>query len=176
MANPYVKVGPFNENTTPPLSAANMNLFDQGIFDAHFQPAAEVWNNANQSIANNAETTLGFNAEQFDTDVIHDTATNNDRLTCKTAGKYLVYFTLEFAANATGQRYAYIRKNGTSAMAYDINVSAGATLPTTLGHSRVLDLAVNDYVTIVVYQNSGAALNVSSAGNYSPIFGMVRVA
>jgi hypothetical protein len=33
-------------------------------------------------------------------------------------------------------------------------------------------LSVSDYLEAVVYQNSGGALNVNSAGNYSPEFGM----
>jgi hypothetical protein len=34
MANPFVKLGPFVNGSTPALSAANLNLWDQGIFDA----------------------------------------------------------------------------------------------------------------------------------------------
>ena len=35
------------------------------------------------------------------------------------------------------------------------------------------ELAVNDYVELVVYQSSGGALNVVSSGNHSPEFMMV---
>jgi hypothetical protein len=175
MANPYVKQGPFTDGISS-WSAAIANLVDQGIHDAHFPPAAEAFHSANQSITSGTETTLSFNSENFDNDTIHDNATNNWRLTCKTAGKYLVYFTFEFAANATGERYAYIRRNGTTAMAYDIRQAVSASLPTTLDKARVLDLAVNDFVDVIVFQNSGGALNVSAAGVYSPVFGMVRAA
>lgn len=139
---------------------------------------ARVFHNAAQSIANATHTAVAFNSERFDTNEIHDTATNNTRLTCKTAGKYLIGGTLEYAANASGIfRIAAIRLNGATFIS-----SGKETFPTGgLAHlvsaetQTLYDLAVNDYVELMAYQDTGGALNVNASGNYSPEFWMYRV-
>src|SRR5947199_110600 len=88
-----------------------MGVIENGIFDAHFQPAARAKRTTTQSVANGTWTLVLLDGEDFDTDTIHDTVTNTDRLTCKTAGKYLVVANLVFALNSTGERLAYIQKN-----------------------------------------------------------------
>jgi hypothetical protein len=176
MANPYVKVGPFNENTTPPLSAANMNLFDQGIFDAHFQPTAYAYHSANQSIGNATWTTVALNSERYDTDTIHDLATNTSRLTCKTAGKYSIVFYGLLDANATGHRFARILLNGTTPIVEFGAPSLGASHASRLICTIQWDLAVNDFVEAQVFQDSGGALNLLAVTGVSPGFMWVRVA
>ena len=65
---------------------------------------ARVYNNADLTIPTASWTNLTFNSEDFDTDTIHDTSTNTDRLICKTAGVYLAVFNARFDANAAGER------------------------------------------------------------------------
>ena len=137
-------------------------------------PAARVYHDANQSIANVTYTQLAFNSERFDTNVMHDTTTNNTRLTCKTAGKYLIWGCVEFESNITGWRFLEILLNGSIKTARELRTPlSGSTIVFTI--STVYDLAVNDYVELQVYQSSGGALNVNVAGNHSPEFSMVRV-
>lgn len=144
-------------------------------FDAHgYNPAARVYHSANQSIANTTFTTLAFNSERYDNDGEHDNTTNNSRLTCKTAGKYRITANVQFASNATGYREVFFLVNGTTAIA-DIIQDANASFATTMSLSTTYELAVNDYVEVRVYQNSGGALNVSAVGNYSPEFMMEKV-
>jgi hypothetical protein len=171
----YAKQTWADDDPTKPPSAARFNFMEQGIYDAHFQPAVEVWHSVHQSLANSTEAVLGFDSEIFDTDAIHDPGINS-RLTCKTSGVYLVEFGIEFAVNATGQRYVYIRKNGTANVASAFR-AALPTFQTSVEKVKLLNLAVNDYLELVVFQNSGGALNVESSGNSrAPYFGMVRVA
>ena len=139
-------------------------------------PSARAYHNAAQSIANATNVALAFNSERFDTDTIHDTATNNSRLTCKTAGKYLVNANVSFAANATGFRQLTIVLNGVTEIAALWLPNQGAGLATTVVVSTLYDLAVNDYIQAFAYQTSGGALDVSVVGNYSPEFSMVKVA
>ena len=51
---------------------------------------ARAHHSSNQSITNNTFTVLSLNSERWDTDSIHDNSTNNSRLTCNTAGKYII--------------------------------------------------------------------------------------
>jgi hypothetical protein len=136
-------------------------------------PAAKVYHNANQTINNNAATALAFNSERFDTDTIHDPAANT-RLTCKTAGRYLITAMCRFAENATGIRELSIRLNGGTFIADDVRMATSGNV-TALMVSCVWDMAVNDYVEAIAYQNSTVGLDVVFGNAYSPEFSMVRV-
>lgn len=138
--------------------------------------SARVFHSAAPSIANNAWQVLNFDSERFDTDTIHDTATNNSRLTCKTPGKYQITFFALFDAHATGWRGFQIKLNGATVIG-DSRTDAIATAAIATGQTvtTLYDLVLNDYVEAQVLQNSGAALNILAFGNISPEFMMVRV-
>lgn len=156
----------------PAMNIATGLMIPSGLF----VPSARVYHNAAQSIANTTGTSLAFNSERDDSDTIHDTVTNNSRLTCRTAGKYLIHASAEFAVSAVGAvRALNLQLNGATLIATQYVTPIGGGLPTALSCSTAYRLAVNDYVEAAVYQDSGGALNVNSAGNYSPEFGMVRV-
>lgn len=145
-----------------------------GQMNTYTVPEARVYHNGGQSLTTATPFILAFNNERFDTDTIHDTVTNNSRLTCRTAGKYYIFATAEFQANATGVRYLGIKLNGSIYIAIDRRTASGIA-PIDITISTVYDLAVNDYVEIEAYQDAGLALAVTAIGNTSPEFGMVRV-
>ena len=144
-------------------------LSDDITFLAH-PPRVRVYNSANISIPNSALTALTFNSERFDTDTMHSTAANTGRITFTTAGGYDVGCGVSFAANATGQRDVGIRLNGVTLIAYDARPAAPATVGTIFAFSTFYEFAAGDYIEVVVFQNSGAALNVTASGNISPEF------
>jgi hypothetical protein len=163
------------------LSAARMAVLESGIFEVSYAPAVRVTHNAAQSLTSGVDTALAFNTERYDqagnaADTMHDTVTNNTRLTCRYAGIYKITGNIAFAANATGFRQVYIRLNGTTVLGYTLDVTASGTLASILNVTTDYSLAVNDYVELVAQQNSGGALNVTVSANYSPEFMMVRVA
>lgn len=135
---------------------------------------ARVYNDANISIPNNTLTTLTFNSERWDTDGIHEGVTNPDRLTCQTAGKYVIHATIEYAASNAGNRVVALYVNATN-IVY-VTYTATQTLASRYEVSAIYDLDVDDYVTCQVYQTSGGALNVVSAANRSPEFAMQLIA
>lgn len=135
---------------------------------------ARVQNSGNISIANATPTALTFDTELFDTDSIHSLVLNTSRLTCQTAGKYVIIGTAQFALNATGRRYIYIKLNGTVYIAQHGGSDAEATAYVT--HcSCIYDLSLTDYVELFVYQDRGGALNVEFSGEASPVFQMHRI-
>lgn len=136
-------------------------------------PAARVYGGAAQSIPNATYTTLAFNSERFDTDGIHDTVANNSRLTCQTAGIYLIVLQVRFAANTTGHRQIGIKLNDASFIA--MSIVAPASVMTVMTLPTVYRLSQGDYIEAQVYQDSGGALNVEANSAYSPEFMMVRV-
>lgn len=138
--------------------------------------SARVYHNTTQSIADVTSTNLAFNSERWDTNVIHDNATNNSRLTCKTAGKYYIHASIAFAGNTTGVRQVTLWLNGATAIAVNKQNATSDGGQCTLCISTCYDLAVNDYVEVRVYQSSTISLGIASGGNYTPEFGMIKVA
>jgi hypothetical protein len=138
-----------------------------------------VTHNATQAVATATNVALAFNTERFDTDNFHDTVTNNSRLTVPAglAGKYLIYVHVEWAANTDATaRILQLRVNGGTYIGLDSKPAiATASITTRHSMSTVYDLAVNDYVEIVVHQLAAGSINITSVGNFSPEFGMQRL-
>jgi hypothetical protein len=169
-------VNPTDQTTGYLVPAVDYNLNNDNIRFLRTPPQARVYHNANQSITTAVETALALNSERFDNDVIHDTVTNNSRLTCKTAGKYAIGGHIEWAVNATGTRLARIRLNGATFIASSDGPVAGhGTYNIRNNVMTLYDLAVNDYVELMAFQDSGAGLNVLVTGNLSPEFWMQLV-
>jgi hypothetical protein len=162
-----------------PINAAKLNLIDDGILNAHKQPAVRAYHNTTQSLTSGVATALALNSERFDqaggsASAMHDNSTNNSRLTCLYAGIYQIDGCVEFASNATGARRIWIKLNNTTFIDSALIVT-GSGDTHTLKVSCAYALAVNDYVELLASQTSGGALNVLSTANYSPEFSMVRV-
>lgn len=148
-----------------------------GSLDVRTSIGARAFNSANISIPNNTNTALTFDSERFDTDTIHSTSSNTDRLTATTAGKYVISCTATWAANTTGQRRMYLELNNTTTIANVADkdvVGAGATADAD-ELTTIYDLAATDYVRCFVHQNSGGALNISTLAQYSPEFMMHKL-
>lgn len=135
---------------------------------------ARVYNDGNVAIGTGAWQELPFDSERFDTDAIHDLVINNDRLTCKTAGKYLIVGCIWFAHHAGGQRGIGIYLNGATSIAEHFS-DASSAVKYVVHISTIWDMAVDDWVTLRAYQNSGGNLNVALGNAYSPEFMMYRL-
>ena len=137
-------------------------------------PAARVYNSANISIPNATLTALTFNSERFDNDSIHSTASNTSRLTATTAGVYSISGNFTMAPLGSGKGLIGVRLNGSLIIAYQRFAGITATnLIQAIQTTYKLD--VGDYVELVAHQDSGSALNVIAASNYSPEFSMHKV-
>ena len=125
---------------------------------------AKVYKSAAQSIPNATWTTLTFDSESFDTDAFHDNSTNNSRITIPSgkAGKYAVQWQTVWASNATGGRNTRLLKNGTNT-AYGTWMNALSGDPTSTNNNALLNLAVGDYLELLIGQGSGGALDASAS-------------
>lgn len=120
-----------------------------------------------QSFGNGAVVAVTFDTETVDTDGYHS-AGNPTRITVPKAGKYLFTANLSFPTNATGNRYLWLAKNGTSTQRYGLQGCPGlAGGDAGLSTSRVFTLAANDYIEAYGYQNSGGSLT-NNADNTAP--------
>jgi hypothetical protein len=157
------------------VTAARMNYMENGIAGAGsaggIAPAVKLYKTAAQSIPNNAATVVNFEAEFFDSDSIHDPA-NPSRLTCRTAGRYLVFGLCAFPTNATGDRFWQLMKNGTVIQYFSGKSPSGAVSSFQPGMT-LLELEVNDYLQFGAFQQSGGALTLMTGATTGTEFGMI---
>jgi len=166
-----------------PTSAARLAVIEQGIFDAHNMPTVKAVRTAVQTVTNGTWTLCAWSGtDAWDSDTMHDPAVTNGRLIAKHAGKFQWTVNIQWANNATGTRILQVQKlsealpaaantgvyqGGKTAAGAD---SAGATLPVTV--SGIADLSLNDWIAVVVYQNSGGNLDIG----VDSYFSMTRMA
>lgn len=127
--------------------------------------SASVRKTVAQSISNSTTTTISWDAEDWDTDTIHDNATNNSRLTATTSGKYIITAAIVFGSNNAGVRQLVVNKNGFLAFQQIFpNNGAGEDQCALTGF---VSLSISDYVEVQVWQNSGGSLNVQTSSSFS---------
>lgn len=129
---------------------------------------------AAQSIPTATDTVLAFDTEVFDTDLFHDTVTNNSRITIPTGkgGKYSFEAGVAWQGNATGERYIYIRKNSGEKV---LGMTRVGTNPVAAAQTFTQCVGIDnanpgDYYDVVVNQTSGGALNIFTSSDYTPVF------
>ncbi|KJS84985.1 MAG: hypothetical protein JM58_09455 [Peptococcaceae bacterium BICA1-8] len=133
-----------------------------------------VYNNASQAIADSTLTALAMNTEVVDGDTMHDTVTNNSRVTIKKAGTYQIVADATYDSNATGVRRLYVRKGG-STILKSIFQNAVSGTQTSMSVSAAEPLVVDNYIEAVAYQNSGGALNVRGDTTYACRLSVIRL-
>lgn len=133
--------------------------------------ACSVFSSGTLGVNNTTWTTVAWNQEEFDTDNIHDNVTNNSRLTCKTAGNYLAWGTIDFGTNVTGGRQSALAKNGSRISPYFGGGTVGsAGVAVRAPGLYAVTLAVNDYLEFHVYQDSGGSITAQGIN-----FGMAKI-
>ena len=128
---------------------------------------ARVYRSTNQSISDSTPQALTFDSERWDTGALHSTSANTDRLTAPVAGKYLITAHIQWASNATGERQLRVHDSSGNVLAMDSRTPISGNV-TRMSIATVVELTAADYVTIVVYQSSGGALDVANASRNSP--------
>jgi len=158
-----------------PTSAANFNIMNAGILEVSYAPAVRAWAGATTSCTTATWTSQALNSEDFDqagnaASTMHDTVTNNSRLTCRYAGVYQITGHGAMQVSAAGtQRAIRVFLNNTTVVGGPIDFTPSATSQQ-MGLSTLYKLAVNDFVELQVFQNSGGNLTFSTTA-----FCMVRV-
>lgn len=133
--------------------------------------SARVFNSTNISTTSGALTALTFDTVRWDDRGLHVAA---GKLAANTGGLHVIGANVRFAANATGYRLMQLRVNGTTVIAFDARLSAGATAETDIQLSTMWQLSAGDYVEVLAAQGSGGSLNIEVAGDYSPEFWLAR--
>ena len=138
-------------------------------------PCVRAFNSADISVASATVTALTLNSTRYDTDnTMHDPV-NTSRLVCRSAGRYHISANIQWAGNATGQRQLRIVLNNSVIIGWVSQLNNGAGIAVIQSVGCDYTMVATDYVEIQVYQDSGGALNINTAANYSPEFSMYRI-
>jgi hypothetical protein len=125
--------------------------------------AARSSRTTNQAISTATWTGVQMNVtDDYDSNSIHDTTTNNTRFVLNATGIWSVTLRAQFAGNGTGDRYLAVYLNGAQ-YGHPYRVPGNATQNTLEHADDVKATATTDYVELFVYQDSGGNLNISTA-------------
>jgi hypothetical protein len=130
-------------------------------------PLFSAYAAAAQSVPNNVFTAMSLDTEVFDTDGGHSTVTNTSRYTCQVAGIYLLMGVAVLPASGAGTRGAAIGLNGstTGIIGSEQLLAPSPAFATTIAPTPTYQrLAVGDYVSLLGWQNSGAAISTVTVG------------
>lgn len=129
-------------------------------------PMAQLRQTSATSIPTADFTPLTFEVEDYDTHDGHSTSTNTTRYTCRVAGIYQLFGKIAWTSNATGQRVVCYSKNATIINGSQVSYSAVAAERQFPGTLVYVSLAVDDYVEMEGFQDSGGALDTSVANAF----------
>jgi hypothetical protein len=157
-----------------PIERSGANLYitpamiQAGVSGGGYTQGARVFNNSTQSLAAATVVYSDYDTEDYDTDTIHSAVTNTTRLTCKTAGKYLIGGSGRIGGATAGTALTIrIRLNGALLVALDQRPAIGTN--DYLSTSTVMDLAINDYLEMAFSAAAGAAMIIDSQAYYTPV-------
>lgn len=125
---------------------------------------ARVVQSSNQSIPNATFTALQFGgSDDFDTDAIHDPATNNSRLTVPATGGWLFGVTCEISGLASGRSIILAHAiNGTQQNDWVRDLTGATSDPTQHG-TWLRSLSSGDYVEFNVFHDHGSSRNTAAS-------------
>lgn len=106
--------------------------------------ACMVYNSGTQTITASTAEALEMNSEDHDPDGLHDTVTNNTRITVERAGRYVAFGRTGYAYAGTARMYFTV--NGSQVGPYQRLENTTGSNTLTLGHVWPLYLEAGDYV------------------------------
>ena len=133
-------------------------------------PAARAFDSNGQSIPHSTVTILGFDSETFDTASLHDTTTNNSRLTAPIAGIYQITGNVRWDTNNVGTRFLTITVNGNRTANSWMQATQGAQTDQIV--TTIRQMAPGDIAELAGFQNSGGALSITDFGESDPYLAM----
>lgn len=140
---------------------------------AYIRHAVRIHQSSGQSISASTTTVVNFDTEDFDSDTLHDTVTNNSRITIPSALAGLWLFTATSAypnPAEAGSWESGIKKNGATVLGSSGSTAGvGASNAITATCSLVDLAAAGDYYEMITYQvhtPSGGAATLSTPGTY----------
>lgn len=144
--------------------------------------SARVEINSSHFIADSALTAVSWDVEKWDAGCsgggVFDSGSPT-RLTACSAGKYLVFANITWNNFVAGYRFAGLRVNGGGRILASEVTAGDAITNSDSSLTTVVELAVGDFVEVVVFQNKGTPIEVSPGSappaDTTPAFGMTKL-
>lgn len=163
-------------SAVPPLPGAGVWLLANGsdmialgsVAASGRSVAPRAWRTANLAVATSTDTAITWQAADGNALTSWSSGTNPTRLTAQVPGRYMAVASMRWAANGTGFRTGEIRLNGSTVIGRHAQafVAAGSPTQYTLVSSPV-SLSIGDYMELIAWQNSGAALDLDAQNVHS---------
>lgn len=135
---------------------------------------ARVTRSIDYTYAGTGWIAVPLDVEIYDNNNIHDVAVNNERLTCKTPGRYFAHGAVQWdAPGAAERRGLYIKQTTPSVVQLgltDTNCVPAANQPTAYSGGGIFELGIDDYLELYAYATIGS--EITQVDDSSPIFGM----
>jgi hypothetical protein len=141
-------------------TAAAWNVVTADVNNLIVSPACRAYRTGATSYTSGAA--MSFDLEHFDTDGMHNTVTNNDRITINTAGIYLITFAYTLNFNGTTTKEQTDLRVNASAITYDIKVGSFIT-NTANTVQAIWSCSVSDYIQATV--SLTGASNITNEAN-----------
>ena len=166
-----LEIGSSGDTITIPSGATITNSGTATGFGEANTPSFRANPASGTTVANDTATKIAYTTEVYDTDSAYDASNSKFVVPSGKAGRYFFVANLEYnITSATTSARVQIRKNGSIALAkqgynsyYDNNLVCG-----------VLNLAVDDYIEVYGYQNSGGS-TATQTGTASTYFAGFKV-
>lgn len=151
------------ETDTDRLMIHDGSGWAEALINSTSRPMCAVTKNTTQSVGSGSTGILvSWNVESYDVGgMTTGTGVTMATIPANRGGKYLIGATVQFATNATGYRQVLIEVSGNTRVRQTNAAVSGN--PTRVSISSVQQCASGDSISIGVFQNSGAALNIETA-------------
>lgn len=121
-----------------------------------------AYNSALQALNATTLTYMALNAEDHDTDSMHDTVTNNSRVAAPVTGKYRVAGQI-FYATTSGTNYVLFDKNHAGVFIRGVPTDNGGASGM-LASLPAIALTAGDYIEMVGYHTQAGSINTGDSG------------
>ena len=143
------------------------------------RPIAKATRDSDYLLSPNSVTAIPFTQALVDNSGMFSLGSDT-RITCKQTGVYLLEATVLFeeGTNAVGARRVSLRVNGTDTIGTEDQacINRGSEIQSTdLNLSTLYALTENDYVELMVYQDSPSDINLLSLSGNFPSLSVVFI-
>ena len=167
--------------STLTLGSSNAGTIALGSGDVQsnfLQPSFAAKMSASQSISNDTNTKIAYNAEVYDTDSAYDHSSNY-RFTVPSgkAGKYFIGASIR-SGSITDQKKITMNLfvNGSEVAEHYAQVASSASGEQyTIGVFKTFELSAGDYIEVFVLHQSGGAVTFSSSSSLGAFFYGFRI-
>ena len=128
-----------------------------------------AYNESAISCANTTMTPILCDAEKLDSDSMHDTGSNESRITFTTAGTYFIHMRARTAAADAEWALYMLESDGPDWLYRDTRIITNSSAHC-MQVSAILTRSAASYISMQVWQNSGSSQDVQAwtgAGSYS---------